>query len=61
MSIELEYRDLEGFCPMETVWGGGGEEQMCEGGVRWWIGRVFRNKVRSSVTSGQIPVIYFMS
>ena len=49
--------------PMETVWGGHGDEEVMADdgrGTKFFFARSTRANVRSSVNSGQIPIIYFI-
>ena len=52
--LEMEYIGM-GVGDMETVWGGGGTEEV--EGMRFT--KVIRQGVTSSVTSGQMPLIYY--
>lgn len=47
--------------PVETVWGGGGDEQMeAGGGLAFRFTRCGRADVRSSATAGQIPFLFYI-
>ena len=52
--LEMEYIGT-GVGDMETVWGGDGAEEV--DGVRFT--KVTRQGVTSSITCGQIPIIYY--
>ena len=52
--LEMEYIGM-GVGDMETVWGGDGAEEV--DGVRFT--KVIRQGVASSITCGQIPIIYY--
>ena len=52
--LEMEYIGM-GVGDMETVWGGGGAAEV--EGVSFT--KVIRQRVTSSVTSGQMPIIYY--
>ena len=52
--LEMEYIGM-GVGDMETVWGGDGAEEV--DGVRFT--KVTRQGVTSSITCGQIPIIYY--
>ena len=52
--LEMEYIGM-GVGDMETVWGGDGAEEV--DGVRFT--KVIRQGVTSSITCGQIPIIYY--
>ncbi len=63
IGLRMEYgEEGVGGWPVETVWGGGGEQEMAvEGadlGLRFT--RCGRSDVRSSATSGQIPFLFYM-
>ena len=54
VQLEMEYIGM-GVGDMETVWGGGGAAEV--EGVSFT--KVIRQGVTSSVTSGQMPLIYY--
>ena len=58
----MEYKGLDIFVPMETVWGGGGLPMVRgeEGKTEFWFAKVERVRLRSSVRTGQIPLLYYV-
>lgn len=64
IGMQIHMPDHPGWT-VETVWGGGGEETSkatcCQGRKRilFKFAKLQRNDVRSSLSSGQIPVIYY--
>ena len=62
VELQMEYKGIDGFMPMETVWGGGGVQSVRgeEGKTEFWFEKVERVGVRSSVRNGQIPLLYYV-
>ena len=59
--IKLCLKYLEISVPMETVWGGGGEERVIgEDGTAFRFEKSRLRDVCSSVHHGQIPLIFYM-
>lgn len=58
LQLGMEYEGLAR--PMETVWGGGGEQVVVKDNVQFSFTRVEGEHVRSSLTSGQIPLLYYI-
>jgi len=57
LKLLMEYKDGG---TVETVWGGGGQEKLNSGKSSFHFIRVIGEDVRSSVTSGQIPLLYYL-
>ena len=62
VEVQMEYEGMAGLRPLETVWGGGGEERVMgeEGRTEFWFVKLDREGVRSSVRSGQIPELFYV-
>ena len=60
LEVQMEYVGLS--VPMETIWGGGGAAVVRgEGGHTQFLFEKFeRVGVGSSVTAGQIPLLYYV-
>ena len=48
--------------PVETVWGGGGEEYISsvQSDAIFYFGKIYRENIRSSWSNGQMPLLYFI-
>ena len=62
VDVQMEYTGLDFFMPMETVWGGGGVARVRgeEGKTEFCFEKVERVGVRSSIRTGQIPLLYYV-
>ena len=62
VEVRMEYSGIIDFVPMETVWGGSGEARVKgeDGRTEFWFLKLERDCVRSSVSSGQIPLLFYV-
>ena len=60
--VFCENRNIGHIHPVETVWGGDGEQLVTsmESDIEFHFEKVFRNHIRSSWSNGQIPSLYYI-